>query len=332
MSHIQNHIFIGGCSRSGTTLLGAMLGASPDAICVPESHFKIDVLRKLWPQSSSVNVAEVLAQLLKHWRFKIWGLDSTTADLLPLVQGDSYGDLLHALVSAYAQSEGKADATTWLDHTPENVSYANTLLSLYPDARFIHIVRDGRAVAASILPLDWGPNTIIKAARWWMRMVSFGLAAELVLAPEQIIRVRYEDLVLQPAETLQTLCQFLGIDYLPAMLDATGFRPPRYTNQQHALIGRSASSSAINRWQQRLSPREIEIFENLTRDFLNNLGYEPIYGLTAKPPNFREIQSGKAVELIRGEVVNKVKWLVRSYPMWLSPEFYAFARLADSNN
>jgi hypothetical protein len=332
LSQIKNHIFIGGCSRSGTTLLGAMLGANPDTICVPESHFKIDVLRKLWPHHEAIDVGHVLGRLVKHWRFKIWGLDATPADLRPLVDGTRYGDLLHAMVAAYAQTENKPTATTWLDHTPENVSYANSLLTLYPDARFIHIVRDGRAVAASILPLDWGPNSVIKAARWWMRMVSFGLAAESVLSPEQIIRVRYEDLVLHPEETLQTLCQFLGIDYLPQMLDATGFRPPRYTNQQHTLIGRSANSAAINRWQERLSPRDIEIFENLTRDFLVNLGYDPLYGLQAKPPNFLEIQSGKAVELIRGEIVNKIKWLVRSYPLWLSPDFYAFARLADSNN
>jgi hypothetical protein len=52
----------------------------------------------------------------------------------------------------------------------------------------------------------------------------------------------------------------------------------------------------------------------------------------AKSPTFFEIQKGKLLELFRGEFLNKVKWLIRSYPLWTKPDFYAFARLSDSNN
>jgi hypothetical protein len=90
--------------------------------------------------------------------------------------------------------------------------------------------------------------------------------------------------------------------------------------------------SVISRWEKKLSAREVEIFENLTRDFLINFDYPLRYGLRAKAPTFAELQVGKAKELFRGEIINKFKWLRRSYPLWVSRDFYAQARLTDINN
>lgn len=331
-NNIKHHLFIGGCSRSGTTLLGAMLGSHPDLICTPESHFKTELLRQLWPHVHQLNTTDLLAQLTKHWRFKLWEVDESPRALARWAKGRSYGDVLDAISFAYARKRGKPGATTWVDHTPENISYTQSLLALYPNARFVHIVRDGRAVASSILPLDWGPNSIIKAARWWMRMTSFGLAAEASLNNQQIIRVKYEELITSPEPTIRRLCQFMGVAFQPAMLDANGFTPPRYTTRQHQLVGRKPNASMRSRWRDRLTPRQIEIFEHQTRDFLENLGYTPEYGLSARAPTFAEIQLGKATELLRGELTNKIKWLIRSYPLWLTRDFYTFAQLTDANN
>jgi hypothetical protein len=329
---INQQVFIGGCSRSGTTLLGAMLGAHSDCICTPESHFKIDVLRARERLDVDGDLGATFNLLRKHWRFKVWELDIDPANLPKAALNDCYACLLEWVVSCYAQRQNRASARIWVDHTPENITYASTLLDLFPQAKIVHIVRDGRAVAASVMPLDWGPNTIIKAARWWMRMTSFGLAAETLLGPERIMRVKYEDLVLAPAETLQRLCAFLGMEYQPEMTRATGFKPPRYTNRQHTLIGTEPDARLATRWETHLSPRQIEVFENLTRNFLSYLGYPLQYGLKAKSPTFAEIQIGKSQELIRGEIINKIKWLKRSYPLWLSRDFYSQAGLSDTNN
>ncbi len=330
-NHPNQQLFIGGCSRSGTTLLGAMIGAHSDCICSPESHFKIDVMRALAYDAISLEPAALVNLIQRHWRFKIWELDlepvSTLSD-----NNASLDQILHWIVAQYARQQGKASAPIWVDHTPENISYAQSLRQIFPHARFIHLVRDGRAVAASILPLDWGPNTIIKAARWWMRMASFGLAVEKTLGPEIVLRVKYEELVLEPEKTMQTISHFLGVDYQPAMLQATGFNPPSYTTRQHKLVGGKPDVSVVNRWEQKLTARQIEIFEHQTRDFLAYLGYPLRYGLRAKAPSFAEVQGQKARELFRGEFLNKFKWLKRSYPLWLSRDFYAQARLTDTNN
>ncbi len=326
----DQQIFIGGCSRSGTTLLGAMIGSHTDCICTPESHFKIDVLRALARGKVSETPSTLLELMNRHWRFKIWELALNSADIPDDVA--SYSHLLSWIVKQYAIRQGNPKAHIWIDHTPENISYTSSLFELFPKAKMIHIVRDGRAVAASILPLDWGPNTVVKASRWWMRMTSFGLAAESMFGPERIMRVKYEDLVLQPETTMRSVSDFLQITYQPNMMQAAGFAPPSYTSRQHNLVGTRPDPAVVTRWEEKLSARQVEIFENLTRDFMTYLGYPLRYGLQAKAPSFSEIQKGKLHELFRGEIANKFKWLRRSYPLWASRDFYAQARLTDINN
>jgi hypothetical protein len=318
---VDRQVFIGGCGRSGTTLLGAMLGAHSDCICPPESHFKISVLRACGWDRDQIDVRAALNLIRRHWRFKIWELDIDPAEVPREELGTSYPRLLEWIVARYAERLGKTGASTWVDHTPANIRQAPTLLELFPQAKVVHIVRDGRAVAGSIMPLDWGPNTAIKAARWWLDAVAYGLALETLLGEGQIVRVRYEDLVRAPEETLRRLCGYLGIDYQPHMVQADGFRPPRYTVRQHALIGKGPHAGQATRWETRLTPRQVEIFESLTHDFLNCLGYPLRYGVKARPPSLAERGIAEAKELVQGQIVNRIRWLVRSYPLWLSWDF-----------
>jgi hypothetical protein len=209
----------------------------------------------------------------------------------------------------------------WVDHTPENINYAALLLELFPRSKIVHIIRDGRAVANSILPLDWGPNTIVKAAPWWKAVVREGLALEALLPGEQVLRVRYEDLVNEPEATVRGLCAGLELLYEPGMLRADGFRPPGYTASQHKMIGKRPDPSRATRWRTMLSPRQVEIFEAEAADLLVQTGYPLVYGARAQPPTFWERRAAGVKEFLRGDIINGVRWLVRSYPLWLSWDF-----------
>ena len=316
MQPIKRQIFIGGCGRSGTTLLGAVLGAHSDCVCPPESHFKVSVLRTCQREDGSIDLEEALRFIRMHWRFKLWNLDLNPRR----APETSYVDLLRWLVGAYAEDRGIAGGT-WVDHTPENVNYAPLLLELFPQAKVVHIVRDGRAVANSILPLDWGPNTVIKAAPWWEGTVREGLELETSLPADQIVRVRYEDLVRAPEETVRQLCEGLELSYQARMLRADGFRPPGYTASQHQMIGKRPDPSRATRWRTTLTDRQIELFEYLAGDLLGQLGYQPLYGVEARPPTSWEQVAASIKELVRGDLVNGVRWLVRSYPLWVSWDF-----------
>jgi hypothetical protein len=262
-----------------------MLGAHPDCICTPESEFMTDVLRV------SADPGARLASIVADERFLPWegDLDALRQELA--THGGDYAESLLRIVRRYAASVGREGARVWIDHTPLNARVAATLLEMFPAARFIHIVRDGRAVAASVLPLTWGPNTVERSAHWWIELVAFGLALES-WGRERVMRVRYEDLVGDPESTVRSLSAFTGLSFDPVMLRADGFRPPPDPVKQHALIGQPPRRDRARAWTTALTPRQIEIVEFVAGDLLRYLGYDVQFGLKARPPSMFEHWSG----------------------------------------
>lgn len=296
-------IFIGGCERSGTTLLGAMLGTPAHHLCVPEMQFKFDILHLADQGGAQLyDTVAIIKHLPRRARFRIWELELDATAIPQEVV--SSREVIEWLVGLYGQKVDKPEPTLWLDHTPKNIRYAHTLFAAFSDARMLHIVRDGRAVAASVLPLDWGPNVIDSAARFWAERLAYGLAAE-VRWPEQVIRVHYEDLVQQPESTLQTLCERLTISYDPDMSQGRGFQVPRYTARQHALVGRAPDPARLHAWRQQLTQRQIEIFENVTGDLLQTVGYTLDFGLSAKKATWKESIVASLQEFYKKEFVNR---------------------------
>lgn len=298
-------VFIGGCGRSGTTLLGSILGAHSDCLCVPESPFKTDILRVYDP--ATTDSRRLLAAILQTRRFQLWGLDTAALDRLLDETHLTYPQRLLWLVTKYGECVGKPSPRFWIDHTPANIRSAVTLSDLFPQAKFIHIVRDGRGVASSILPLDWGPNTIDGAAEWWTESVAYGLAAESWAGGQRIVRVRYEDLILHFECTVKRLCSFLGLYYQPAMLMADGFKVPDYTTKQHSLIGSVPQASRVNAWEGSLTERQIEIFEAIAGELLRYLGYELKYGLHARKATRGEKWLFAIQEFYGKMLLNKVR-------------------------
>ena len=300
-------VFIGGCPRSGTTLLGSMLGAHPDCLCVPESRFKITALRARDSAQGNMDLAHILDVIGKDWRFQLWEVDISATRVSGALDGGSYAALIEGIVNRYAERIGKPGSRLWVDHTPSNVRHSATLFDLFPDARMIHLVRDGRAVAASVLPLDWGPNRINRAAQYWVEMVGHGLAAEACWGASRVARVRYEDLVQDPEGTLQRLCVWLEIDYDARMQEADGFSVPEYTRPHHQLVGKAPVPERVSAWRRALSPRQIEIFESEVGDCLRCLGYAPVHGIRARPMSSWELTRQWLADMLRRQLANPAR-------------------------
>ena len=186
-------IFVGGSPRSGTTLLGAMLGAHSRVVCLPEAPFIGPLALALRGRQGDQKAAEEVHRAFRaDFKFAFWKLGPEDLNACAELIGTSYRELVEAYVARFAHRNGRADATHWVDHSPNTVMYSGRLFAEFPEAKFIHLIRDGRAVCASWMPLDWGPNTIIPAARTWAMHVGYGLAAETALPPANIRRVTYE--------------------------------------------------------------------------------------------------------------------------------------------
>jgi hypothetical protein len=239
--------FVVGCSRSGTTLVRAMLDAHPLLAVPPESHFAI----------------EPRLRLRRDRWFRLWGIDA------PDVRGLDVADAVRAVFAAYAAAQGKP---RYADKTPHYVSHLPLLAQRFPEARFVHVVRDGRDVALSLLEVPWGPDTIEGAALHWRRRVLEGRAA--ALPPDRYRELRYEALVADPERELRALAPWLDLDYDPAMLAYPERALVVPYPEHHARLA-APPTAGLRDHRRDLSAEDRARFEAVAGDALRELGYSP---------------------------------------------------------
>lgn len=255
-------------------MLGDLLGVPRDHLCLPESTYKSPLLRAWRSRRGRADTEAALATLARQPKFRELGVDLGPVDSLERL---GFAELFDRVVAAYGASVGRGGARVWIDQSPNNILIGRVLLEEWPEARLLHLVRDGRAVAASVLPLDWGPNNPVAAAQWWTKYLAHGLALESAF-PDRVLRVGYERLVGEPAAALREICAFAGMDFDPAMPRGGGLRLSSSTVGQHALVGRAPSPARIDAWRAQLTPRQIELFEAEAGQLLPILGYAPVHG------------------------------------------------------
>lgn len=296
----MKQVFIGGCGRSGTTFLGALIGRKTNSIVTPESQFKFDLLNR--PDESGPSY---LRELESNWRFGNWGLDSNTLER-KMESVSSLSEFLTVTVKEYGALIGRGDSDVWVDHTPNNIDYMISLVKIFPDAKFIHLIRDGRGVAASVIPLPWGTNTIVGAADWWMQRLAVGLAAEHFFNPDRVLRIRYEDLIMNAPEMLNSIVEFLGLQKSVNVTDS-GNRMilPSFTKEQHKLVNEPPDESRITGWKDTLTARQIEIFELKAQMLMQYLGYERYSKGSIKPINTYESMKMRLNSLFRKYYKNR---------------------------
>ncbi len=282
-------IFIGGCDRSGTTLLGDLLGATNWTVVTPESQFIHDMIVMLRLRAFSDN-EDAAKWIQNHFRFASWGLNTNLIGLKSIVDISDTRATIEAIVDFYLRQTHpyKTSADVWIDHTPDNFKYHSSLKALFPEARFIHIVRDGRAVSASIRHLDWGPNNAYTASRHWADRLHQALNVEAA-EESNCLRVYFEQLVSEPEAVLQQVCNFINIPYDKKMLNGGGLVVPNFTRHQHGKVGQSPDKRIASSWKKKLSKSDIRDFESypMSRLLLEKMDY-PL--LTDQPPrlsNFR---------------------------------------------
>jgi len=155
----------------------------------------------------------------------------------------SLRELANGLFAAIAESKGK---TIFIEQTPWYGQGIDVLNDLFPGAKYIHMVRDGRDVAISFARTPWWHDDIGQNLERWHAEVRRILdSSRQILNPNQILQIRYEDFVAQPRRALRRICAFLGVAFEDAMLDPE-------THIDYRLYYRfeieSISSSALNDW------------------------------------------------------------------------------------
>lgn len=254
-------VFIAGCDRSGTTMLGDILGSAEESFATPESQWVHEFLLML--QANGFTDALHAARWLRaQFRFAVWELDLSEQGLADLIDLKDARSSIENIIAAYLQQHDRSvdGAFWWCDHTPDNFKFYPLLKSCFPEARFIHIVRDGRAVFNSIRDLDWGPNNAYMGSRFWVERVQLALQVEMA-EKGNCRRVRYEDILRNPEVLISELCDFTGQVYKEDLLDGGGVVLPGFTRGQHKLVGKRPEPSRIDSWRKHMSGAQISEFE-----------------------------------------------------------------------
>jgi len=289
---VTTAVFVGGCPRSGTTLLGVSLAKRFRGVVTPESQFKTE-----WDRAGAEDARSYVAS---HARFGLWG--SPAPDTSP---GATIADVVRSAVRGYADATGQDRSAPWIDHTPNNLRFAATLDRRFGhDVRYVHLVRDGRAVAHSILSLDWGPSTPVAAGRFWAAEVGVALAAEAHLG-SRCMRVRFEDLVAEPDATVDAVGEWAGLE----RADASAVpMPDYYTSRYHGLLVGAVDPGRATAWRAAMPRRDVELVEFASGELLTFLGYDADFGASARPPSGSERVRAAAKELTTDAIVNRVRW------------------------
>jgi hypothetical protein len=274
--------FVVGSARSGTTLLRLILNSHPQLAVPPESRF----ITELLPRSGHVSVETYLKDLAAHRRFQSWNIDIDNVRALLSGQDEvPYSLAIEMTYRAFARTYGKS---RWGDKTPRYVEHIPQLVSLFPHAQFIHLVRDGRNVALSYAHMDFGPKTVAKAAQIWTRRVTRGIEDGRPLGPTRYKEIRYEDLAGDSETFVKEICEFLGVDFDPQMFDeeerAKGASDRAEKYNPH-VTGQAVS--ATRSWETDMPPDQIEVFEAIGGDLLEELGYERRYEAPSPGARFK---------------------------------------------
>jgi hypothetical protein len=279
---VNPYLFIVGAARSGTTLLQRMLDAHPTLAVLHETHW----IPRVYEEGTGITPAgtvtcQLLDRLLADRRFGNLGLDRSELErLLPGGETISYADYVGRIFDRYGERRGKRLVG---EKTPGYVRDMPTLHALWPEARFVHVIRDGRDVTLSMLNwrrahLSVGRFPVFKddpvsaSALWWKWHVQLGRRTGSLLGDDLYHEVRYERLVADPARECATLCEFLGLRYEESMLAF-------YKGRMKATEGLDAKRAwrpvtpSLRDWRKGMAADELERFEASAGDLLDELGY-----------------------------------------------------------
>ncbi len=274
-----------GCPRSGTTLLSALLHAHPDFAVAPETRFLLPAYRRraefgdLHDAASRRRLGEFVTR--PESSFNDLKLDRDTVIAAAVASPPSFGSVVSAVWREFAAQRG---ARRWVEKRPLYWRYTAVLLRLFPDAQIVHLVRDPRAVVASLMRVPWYQKPVTHALAQWASAERELRALGRRLPSDSYFCLRYEDLLDDPRTQLGALCQFLDEPFAEQMLDfadaAGDLVPDRKT--WHSRVRGPFDPSRVNAWERVLTPEQTGLIEWGVRRSMGRVGYSAS-GKAARP-------------------------------------------------
>jgi len=298
--------FVVGVNRSGTTLLRMMLDAHPELTIPPETHFVPELIETA--EDGATDAKRLLATITSQREWGDFGL--TEEELLARFEALdplSAGGALREFYAAYAERVGKP---RWGEKTPIYVKSMRAIQSALPEARFVHVIRDGRDVALSIRDRATKEHPIDRIAERWVRRITRARAQAKRL--DHYREIRYESLILETEPTLREVLDFFELPWDDAVLDYhqrsaerleemkrelpdSGKRTALSVERRmmtHARTTEKPDPRRVSRWREQMDRADREVFESIAGSLLRELGYVTGDGPETEPRSFEDADAG----------------------------------------
>lgn len=320
MAKKRTLIFIVGCPRSGTTLLLRMLNLHSRIQLAGESNF----LMSIWGNRRLINAYQHLDSNLLPLRLQDF-FDSNIQSFADEVHGfdyspwinelefrdwmnefehnntKNYSNLYLSFMKVIARKRDKpifGDKVTWY------FRYVPSLLLLYPEAKIINVIRDGRAVVSSMLHRTISsaiPNNLVDMCLLWKRSTLLAKTYRKSISKRSYYEIMYENLIMYPEKEMRKLCDFLGIDFEKNMMNIKGSTNSAYKDVETKGLDETLQT----KWKEKLDPAQIVLIEHIIGKELQNEGYERI-----TTPN-ENISFDKKLEIIVRSVVYPTRQVIK---------------------
>ncbi|MGI8607183.1 MAG: sulfotransferase family protein [Gaiellaceae bacterium] len=306
-------LLILGVRRSGTTLLRVMLDRHP-ALAVPDESYFIPQLADR--HGGGIDPVAFVDDLRRIPTLLEWGVDAEDVRRR-LRPGVRVGDAIGAVYESYAAARGKS---RWGDKTPMYMRHLPLLEHLFPEARYVHLVRDGRDAAVSFLQMPDGvvtktwahPKTVADFACQWRTEVEAARALGDRVGTSRYLEVRYEVLVESPERYLERISEFAGLAYDPAMLGYAG--EVDLTGKPHQQSLGRPPTPGLRNWRRDLLEEDVRSFEAVAGELLQMLGYELATSGKPTAASRAKLASYRA----RTAAYRAVSYGLRRSPLWRS--------------
>jgi hypothetical protein len=215
---------------------------------------------------------EFTQRVWSHPRVRMWGIEGEPA--MPpagLSHAEAFRWAVEQPFLAYMRRDGKQ---WWADKTPPNIDHVALLAEVFPGARFVELVRDGRDVALSMMTMPWGDNNAWTCGLRWASCIREG-ERHRAERPDEMLLVRYEDLVTQPREQLERVSAFLGMVYDDDMLAVEKTDTSKLQHQDwFSNLWQGINTSAMDKWRTKMSEHDQRVFLAAAGDELALHGYD----------------------------------------------------------
>ncbi len=290
--------------RSGTTLLQTMLDSHPN-ICAPlESRFVLHLKNKYQNKNHwNLKLKEQFIKdlFLEQKMVLLWELDMENLQkrIGALPENTTYGEVCKQVYVSSKSFHPKETAKLIVDKNPIYAIMIPLLKEIYPNAKFIHLVRDYRGNVNSIFSL-YKKISIKKLGQSWV-MNNQEIEKEKSLQPENFITLRYEDLLDNPETELTNLTNFFNLEFHPNMLtyherisEAISAYVNRSPNEKvrkvreigiatvHKNLSKPLKNSFKDKWKETFSKEQIETLERYCGCFAEKYGYKPTTNVSSK--------------------------------------------------